>query len=220
MTASSTPKFDWSSPSTWKTLLTPSAESQKTFAEAAPALAITGAINSAIGAYYSSKSAEYQLESTKLSYEYQQQVAQINAVAMEREAQSLLLAGQYQNAALTMKYGKAKSSTKASQAARGITIGIGNAAEEIATIDLMKETDSIMINANSIRAAEAARLKGAGLSASAELLGVSAKGAGAAADIISPFGAVGTSLVSSAGQLAQSWFRDSRLMALEAKLSR
>ena len=203
-----------------KTFLTPSASTQKMFSDAAPVMQVGGAINSALGAYYSAKTSQYQLESTKLSYEYQQQVAQLNAQMMEREAQSILLATQYQNAATTMRYGKAKSSTKASQAARGITLGVGSAAEEIATIDLMKETDSIMINANGVRAAAAARIKGAGISGAAEMLGVSASAAGLAADQISPFGAAGSSLVSSAGAISSSWYRDSRLQALESAISR
>jgi hypothetical protein len=202
-----------------QTFLTPSAETKQMFNDAAPVMQVGGAINSALGAYYSAKTSQYQLESTKLSYEYQQQVAQLNAQMMEREAQSILLSAQYQNAATTMRYGKAKSATKASQAARGITLGIGNAAEEIATIDLMKETDSIMINANGIRAAAAARIKGAGIAAGGEMMGVSARAAGLAADQISPFGAAGSSLMGSAGSIAQSWYRDSRLMALEAKMS-
>jgi hypothetical protein len=210
--------FDWTSMKSWGTLLTPSASTQKAFADAGPALQVGGMISSALGSYYSAQQAQYQLESTKLSYQYQQQVAEINAVAMEREAQSILMSGQYQNAASTMKYGKIKSSTKASQAARGITLGIGSAAEEIATIDLMKETDSITINGNAVRAAAAARIKGAGLTATANMLGVSASAAHVASELINPFSAGANSLISGGSQIAQSWYKDRRLAAIEARL--
>lgn len=181
-------------------------------------ISIAGAIQGMVGTYYAAKSQKYQFESQRLSFEYGQDVAELNARMMERQAQSILLAGERQSAALTMRAGKIKSATKASQAARGLTLGYGSTAEEIATQDIMKETDALTINVNKTKAAWEARMRAAGFESQAGLLGVSAAGAEMMGEQISPFGAGLSSLIGSASTIASSWARDNKMLALAAQM--
>ncbi len=181
-------------------------------------MSVAGAIQGMVGSYYAAKTQQYQFDSQRLSFEYGQDVAELNARMMERQAQSIMLAGERQVGALTMRAGKIKSATKASQAARGVTLGYGSTAEEIATQDIMKETDALTININTTRAAWEARMRAAGFEGQAGLLGVSAANAGMMSDQISPFGAGLTSLVTGASSIASSWARDNKMLALAAQM--
>ncbi len=178
-----------------------------------------GAIQGIVGTYYQSKTQEYQLQSQKLSYENKQFMSDLNARQMEQQAQTILLAGERQIGQVTLRAGKVKSATKASQAARGIALGVGSAAEEIATIDLMKETDALTINANAVRAAWAARIQGTNYSNEALMAGVSANNMGAAANQVNPFASAYTSLLGSASTAASSWYQNQRLNAIAARIA-
>jgi len=165
---------------------------------------IFGGINSAYGAFASARSTKNQLE-------FQARMSEINARMAESQAQSILLSGERQIGQLTLRAGKVASSQKASQAARGIAMGEGSAAEEIATTHLMKEIDSLTINANAVRQAWAARSQGVNYSNQAMMSEASASG-------ISPVSSAGTSLVSSATTVASSWYNSSRSAKIAAAL--
>ena len=182
-------------------------------------MAIGGAINNIIGTYYSSKTQEYQFESAKLSYELQRDMSEINARMAENQAQAILLAGENQKGMVTLRAGKIKASQRASQAARGITLGVGSAAEEVATTDLMKEIDSMTINYNSTRAAIAARSQKVNYETSAAMAGVSAAGAGASASMVNPIANAGMSLIGGATSIAQSWYNNYRQNQLYSQLA-
>lgn len=182
-------------------------------------MAIGGAINNIIGTYYSSKTQEYQFESAKLSYELQRDMSEINARMAENQAQAILLAGENQKGMVTLRAGKIKASQRASQAARGITLGVGSAAEEVATTDLMKEIDSMTINYNSTRAAIAARSQKVNYETSAAMAGISASGAGAAASQVSPIANAGMSLIGGATSIAQSWYNNYKQNQLYSQLA-
>lgn len=190
------------------TLLTPSASTQQAFAQAGPMLTVFGAVNSAIGSYYQAKASEYQFKSQSSSLAFQADMAQINQRRAEFQAYTIMEAGARQMGALTMKAGQAKASAKASMAARGIQLGVGSAAEAIATTDLMKEIDALTLNTNRVRAAEEARMQAVGYGTQASMLGVSAQNALASAQGISPFGSAATSLLGSASSLASNWYRN------------
>lgn len=181
-------------------------------------MTLAGAIQGIVGTYYSSKTQKYQLESQKLSFQYKQAMSEINARQMENQAQAILLQGERQIGQVTLRAGKIKGATRASQAARGIVAGVGSAAEEIATIDLMKETDALTINANAVRAAGAARMSAVGMSNEALMAQLSAENAGIAAGQVSPFGNALSSMVTAAGSVASSWYSNNRLARLEAAL--
>jgi hypothetical protein len=110
---------------------------------------------------------------------------------------------------VSLKAGKVKGAQRASQGARGIVAGEGSAAEEIATTELMKETDMLTINANATREAWAARTQSVNARNEALLKETSA-------DTLSPLMAAGTSLLNSGTAVASSWYqmkRDQQLVA-------
>ena len=176
-----------------------------------PLLMAMGAIQTAVGAYYQSQSAKYQLQSQQLGFEFNQKMADINARQMENQAQWYMLQGERQIGTLTMRAGKIRSAQKASQAARGVALGYGSTAEEIATTDLMKETDAITINVNATRAANAARTQKVNFENQSLLSGVSAANAGNMASSINPAFNATANLLSGAGTVATSWYKMSQL---------
>lgn len=187
------------------------AGSSNPFSVAAPIMMAMGAIQSAVGAYYQASSAKYQLQSQQLGFEFNQKMADINARQMENQAQWYMLQGERQIGQLTMRAGKIRSAQKASQAARGISLGYGSTAEEIATTDLMKETDAITININATRAANSARTQKVNFENQSLLSGVSASNAGAMAGLVNPWASAGTSMIQSASSVAGTWYKDQKL---------
>lgn len=157
-----------------------------------PAMAAIGAIQSAIGAYQS-------VQSVKSNLEFQAEMAEINSRMAERTAQSILRAGEWEQGRTSLRAGKVKSAQRASQGKRGIQMGVGSAAEEIATTDLMKETDRFTINANAVQQAWAARMQSVNFGNESLLKGASASTA-------SPWMAAGSSLLGSGASVASSWY--------------
>ena len=152
-----------------------------------------GAIQQGLAAYYSASAMKRQLK-------FQAEMEAINARMAERTAQSILRAGSEAQGQVSLHAGKVKSSQRASQAARGVVLGEGSAAEEVATTDLMKDIDRNIININSVQQASAARMQSTnhtnmGLFANAE------------AKSINPLGAGFTSLMGAAAPVAAAWYR-------------
>lgn len=158
---------------------------------------IIGGIGSAFGTYYSAKSISENLK-------FQSDIAAINARMAENTAQAILSAGDKAIGQVGLKAGKVKGSQRASMAARGLVLGEGSAAEEIATTDLMKETDMMTINANAVRQAWAVRTQGANYQNESLMKGTTA-------DSISPISSAATSLMNSATDVASSWYKYKRL---------
>jgi hypothetical protein len=165
-----------------------------------------GAIQSGIGTFYAAKSAKNQLKSQAMTFDYQKQMSALNARAMEDTAQQIMRAGEQDIGRLTLRAGQVKASSKVAQAARGGQIGTGSNAEELASLELMTQTDALTINSNTVRAAWAARTQAQNYEAQAAMAGVSAFGARSAASQISPFGQASTNLMSSGGNVASAWY--------------
>lgn len=166
-------------------------------------------INAVIGMLMSVYGAYTSVQNTKRSLEFQSEMAKINARMAEQTAQSILFAGGRAAGQVSLKAGKVKGAQRASQGARGIVAGEGSAAEEIATTELMKETDMLTINANATREAWAARTQSVNARNEALLKETSA-------DTLSPLMAAGTSLLNSGTAVASSWYqmkRDQQLVA-------
>ena len=154
---------------------------------------VLGAVNSAYGAYASARS-------TKSALKYQAAISALNAEQAEKTAQSVLHAGEQAQSQVALRAGKVKAAQKVSQAARGVQIGVGSAAEEIATTDLMKEADMLTINANATRQAWAARMQATNYANESLMQGTSAES-------ISPGSAAFSSLLTSAAAVAPQWYR-------------
>lgn len=181
------------------------------FNKAGPWMAVLGAVNSAVGSFYAAKTAQYQAKSQALNLQFQADMAKSNARQAEYQAQQILFAGERQVGQYTMRAGQVKASAQASLAARGIQAGVGSAKEVVASLDLMKETDALTINANAVRAAEAARTQKQNYLMQATMAGVSAENMMASAQTISPIGAGFTSLLGSASSIGQTWASNRRL---------
>jgi hypothetical protein len=195
------------------TFLTPTQASQL-----GGVFAVTGAITGAIGSYYAAQSQKNQLESQASSMRFQADISQLNAVQAEFTAQQIMRAGQQKQGQIGLRAGKIKSSQRASMAARGIDLGVGSAVETIATTDLMKEIDMLTVNADTVRSAEAARLQRQNYLTASAMQDVSASNLAGSASSISPFIAAGSSLLGSAGSVANAWYQDRRLAAMADKM--
>jgi len=114
---------------------------------------LTGAFTGGYAAYASS-SAQQRNDL------FQADISDFNARMFERSASDIMHAARIMQGQLSLKAGAVQSSQKTSQAARGVAIGVGSAAEEIATTNLMKEIDMLQLNANAVRQAGAARMRG------------------------------------------------------------
>ena len=169
-------------------------------------MAIMGMIQSGIGTFYAAKSNKNQLKSQAMTFDYQKQMSALNARAMEDTAQQIMRAGEQDIGRLTLRSGQVKSSARAAQAARGGQIGTGSNAEELASLELMKQTDALTINSNTVRAAWAARTQAQNYEAQAAMAGVSSYGATSAASQINPWSQAGTNLISSGGNVASAWY--------------
>lgn len=153
---------------------------------------IAGAGVSAIGAYSSAKSQQLALSGAA-------DIADINAGLSEQAAQQELARGGAAVASASARAGQVKSSQRAAMAANGVDLGEGSAAEVLASTDLYKEGDINTLTANAVRAAWGQRVQATNYKNEA-----SSKRAGA--DSISPVMAGATSLLGSAGTIANSWY--------------
>ena len=181
-------------------------------------MSIGGAVTGAIGAYYNAQNQKAQLESQASSLRFQADISQLNAVQAEFTAQQILRVGQQKQGQVSLRAGKIKSSQRASMAARGIDLGVGSAVETIATTDLMKEIDMLTVNAETVRSSEAARLQRQNYLTASAMQDVSASNLMGSASSISPFMAAGTSILGSAGSVANAWYQDRKLAAIAARL--
>ncbi len=175
---------------------TSSAGSSSGFGFNAGSLGAIGGLFAAIG---SGASAFYAAESKKSALEFQADMAQINARIAEHQAQDIMDVAKKEAGNVSMRAGKVKSAQKVSQAARGVQIGVGNAAEEIATTDLMKEIDMLTINSNAVNQAAAVRMQKVGFSNQAV---IDRSSAGS----ISSLGNGLSSFVGSASAVAPTWY--------------
>lgn len=130
----------------------------------------------------------------------QADVAEINARMAEAAARSARQAGQRQEQASRLQTRRVKGAQRAALAANGVDIGVGSAAESLATTDIVGEWDANTISANALRTAWGYRMEGVNFRNDAN-----ARRAGASA--ISPGMAGVTSLLGGAGQVAASWYR-------------
>ncbi len=179
---------------------------------------IGGAVTGAIGSYYAAQSQKAQLDSQASSMRFQSDISELNAAQAEFTAQQIMRAGQQRQGQIGLRAGKIKSSQRASMAARGIDLGVGSAVETIATTDLMKEIDMLTVNADTVRSAESARQQRQNYLTASAMQDVSASNLAGSASTISPFLAAGTSILGSAGSVANAWYQDRKLAAIASRL--
>lgn len=181
-------------------------------------LAVAGAVSSAIGSYFNAKTQQYQLKSQASSLQFQSDLSRLNALQAEFTAQQVMRAGQMKAGAVGLRAGKIRSSQRASLAARGIDITSDSAVEQLATTEYMKDLDLLTVNAETVHQAEAARLQKQNYLTQASMQSLSSQNAYSSAGTISPFAAVGTSLIGGGAQVANAWYQDRILKSMQAGL--
>jgi hypothetical protein len=177
----------------------------KTAKTAGVIMQVMGAVNSAIGTYYAAKTAQYQEKSQASSFAFQSDMASINASREEMTAESIEESGKSQIASYTMQAGQQKAGATASMAARGISLGVGSAADVSASIDIEKDLNVMAINSNTVRQAWGAREQGTNYANESLLDRTSSVNALRSASSISPAGNTVNSLLGSATQIAGQW---------------
>lgn len=162
-------------------------------------LQAAGAVSGAIGSFYSAKMSKQQLA-------FEASMADINARISELGARQEFHRGQAEVGKLTLSVGQLKARQRTAMAANGIVLGEGSSAEIAASTEIMKEMDRNTIESNAVRSAWGYRTQGVNYQSEA----VAKRGT---ASSISPFGAATSSLLSSAGQVASSWYSLSKASA-------
>ena len=145
---------------------------------------------SAIGAYGGAKS-----ERSALAF--QAQMLDMNAQMAERRAQISLDQGAFQAAQIERGGANAKSSARASYAARGVALDEGSALAVQSGIDLVSQEDAQQARVNAVREAWGHRTDKTNIMAEAAAKRATRKG-------INPWGRASTSLLTSATSIAQS----------------
>ena len=178
------------------------------------ALQIGGGLTSMVGSFYAAKSQQYALESQASSLQYQADINDINAQLAEKEAQSALLAGQRREQAVLLKGRNIQAAQKVATAANGIDVNSQTAVATRASTAFMTQADAFTISQNALKEAQAARMRKVGLENDSLLKRAGASGMLLQESGISPFGAAATSLMSSASQVAGSWYMMNKYGAL------
>ena len=156
------------------------------------ALQGAGAAASTVGSYFAAQSQKNALGA-------QADVADINARMAESTAQSALYQGQQQEISARLKTGQLKSSQRTAMAANGIDLGSGTATNILTSTDTMGEIDANTIAANAVRSAFGYRTQATNFQNDALMKRANASG-------ISPIASAASSLLTSAGQVASSWY--------------
>lgn len=197
---------------------------------------IGGGVTSAIGSYYSAATQKATMQGQAAVADVNARIADANASAVrttagvnariaELGAQSVLLQGQQQVGALTLKAGQLKSSQRASLAANGVDLGSGNAAEIQASTDIMSEIDRNTLEANAVRSAwgyraQATNFENEAITAQSNGWAYRADAANkrTTSGAISPFGSAAGSLLGSASSVAGSWYSLNKSGALKGTI--
>lgn len=160
-------------------------------------------LGSAIGSYYAAQSRKSELRQAALSLDFEAFTSDLNARSAEKDALSVLAAGRKDVGQYTMQAGQARSSVAVSQAAGGIQAGVGSAAEVMASMDLVKEIDTMTIKSNSARQAAALRIRAQDLRTSASFSRVSAANVRGMNRTINPYVAGISSILGASSSLSR-----------------
>jgi hypothetical protein len=111
---------------------------------------LAGLAGGLMGNRYSSSASDSMAKSAQLAAEAQAQLAETNASIADLQAEAALSKGNAAVARLTQQAGQMKSAQRAGMAARGIDLGQGNAAEILASTDMMKDVDKATLIYNAL----------------------------------------------------------------------
>lgn len=147
---------------------------------------------STVGAFTSAAAQQSSLRS-------QARIAEINAQLADAGARAELFASERAQNAIKLRGAQTKAAQTAGYAAHGIDVGSQTAVNVATSTDYITEVDANTARANGIQAAWGRRIEASNYRANARSLRASASG-------ISPLMSAATTLISGAGQVAQSWY--------------
>lgn len=154
---------------------------------------VFGGVQSAIGSFYGARGQRTALEGQARSADFSAKMADLEAGdALNRGAQA--------EQTVRVRGAQLKGRQRVALAANGQDLGAGSALNILSDTDVMTEADALAADANGRREAANARMRAAGYRGEAAM-------ARAGAGAISPGLAFGTSLIGSAGRVADSWYR-------------
>jgi len=165
---------------------------------AAPQMALIGAIGQTGGALTSGIGSYFSAATQKSNLNAQAAIAEVNARMAERSAQTAHMRGHQQVAAHTLKTGQLQGRQRAAQAANGVDLGAGSAAEVRASTKILSDIDKHQIEANAIYEAWGIRAQKVNYENQALMARAQAKS-------IKPGMALAGSLLGSAGSVMGSW---------------
>jgi hypothetical protein len=159
----------------------------------------------AVGAYYGILSNRYEARSRASSMQHAAEMEAFNARQSELDAQQAITAGEQEMGRVGLQYALLKGQQLASQSARGTVVGVGSNAEVLAATEYARQADQITIDANSVRAAQAARRRGLDQTNRGRMLMVSAANERGFAKALSPGLAAATAAIAGGGAIAGQW---------------
>lgn len=163
-----------------------------------------GALTSIAGTYYGLKAQQGAFKAEAQNAEFAANQANIAARAAERDAATIIEAGQQQLAWRGAQEAMDVASLRVGTAAGGVEVGTGSAAELERSIRLAAEVDKRSIRTNAERRASATREAAANNRAGATLGRATAANLRASADSINPVaGAAGASLSAGGNLIGQ-----------------
>lgn len=158
----------------------------------------------AVSAWYQVDAQKYNLKQQASNLEFQSSMATIAREQAESDAQAVIAAGAQERASLTLRQGQERASLIAGQAASGAAPG-GSNAEIRASQRLIDRIDAMTLDSNTLRAKNAARMRGVNAGNEALLDQTSAQNVRGTARSLSPEMAAVSSLLGSAGTISSEW---------------
>lgn len=165
---------------------------------------ITGSLMGAIGSYYSAQAQSDALKSQASALAFGARISDIYASRAEDDARALMEAGQTELSRLTLQQGQESASLIAGQGASGTTLGDSNA-EVRASQRILQRLDQMTLRANTVRAANAQRMRGVNARIEAAMGRASSSNFSATASSINPWASGAASILSNAGGLLGSY---------------
>lgn len=160
-------------------------------------LGISSALSSAFGSYYGAKAQKAQLQA-------QATINELNAKLAEQSAQYEFQRAEKKEQASRLQTAMTKSSQRVAMAANGMDLGSASAVELLTSTDVLGEMDAQQIQKDAIYSAWGYRTQSTSYLSTALMNRAGASG-------ISPYTSAANSLLSGAGNVAQTWYLMKRM---------
>lgn len=164
----------------------------------------------ATGAFYSAKSQKSQAESMAINADFEASIANIEARAAEFDASQILADARREAGQVSMRAGQERARARVSAAARGVQVGVGSSAEQLANVEVTRQEDVNAIGVGAARGVAAQGRRGVDARNRAAMARVSGENARASGRSISTGLALGSSILGSVGTLSNAWVQNRR----------